>query len=265
MTLGRLVEGERGLGQVRDLLGVGDVEARRRPPGRSTTLMRPGASPRVPIDLLVVGVADEHDVVAVVSMRGAPRGAPWPRAGRWRRSRTGRVRRPRRARPGPRRARPARRWRRRGTSSSSCTNTAPRSSRPAHDVGVVDDLAPDVDRRAVAVEGPLDDGDGPLDAGAERSGAGGQHPPGPDGRRPLLQHRPEGAQRRGRPGARPSPSPARRGRWPAVSATTRTAARRRGSAPARHEGVERTRPTPCRRRRAPAASAGTAVTVHQAG
>ena len=37
---------------------------------------------------------------------------------------------------------------------------------------VVDDLAADVDRRPVALEGALDDLDGPVHPGAERAGGG---------------------------------------------------------------------------------------------
>ena len=47
---------------------------------------------------------------------------------------------------------------------------------PAHDVVVVDDLVPDVDRGPVRFEEPLDDLDGAIDAGAERPRRREQHP-----------------------------------------------------------------------------------------
>src|SRR5207244_6589428 len=40
---------------------------------------------------------------------------------------------------------------------------------PPHDMVVVDDLVPHVDRRTVLVEQPLDDLDRPVDTGAERT------------------------------------------------------------------------------------------------
>jgi hypothetical protein len=43
---------------------------------------------------------------------------------------------------------------------------------PAHDVVVVDDLVPDIDRRAVFGEQALDDLDRPVDSGAEGAGRG---------------------------------------------------------------------------------------------
>src|SRR5204863_2865475 len=46
---------------------------------------------------------------------------------------------------------------------------------PLDDVVVVDDLVPDVDRRAVTLEQALDDLDRAVDAGAERARSGEQH------------------------------------------------------------------------------------------
>jgi hypothetical protein len=57
------------------------------------------------------------------------------------------------------------------------------------DVGVVDDLAPDVDRLGEPVDGPLDDVDRPLDAGAERPWPGQQHRPWPDDAGPSFERR----------------------------------------------------------------------------
>ena len=143
--------------------------------GRSTTLMRPGASPSVPI---------------TSSWSAWPISTMWWPSSRWRRASwctlatSGQVasitNRSRSSASSAhvgrrRRGRPARRWTPAGTSSTSCTKTAPSAFEAAHDVGVVDDLAAHVDGRAVALEGPLDDGDGPLDAGAERARPGGQH------------------------------------------------------------------------------------------
>jgi hypothetical protein len=56
-----------------------------------------------------------------------------------------------------------------------------------HDVGVVDDLAPDVDGRAEAVEGALDYLDGSLHAGAERARTGQQDLVGAGGPGPALE------------------------------------------------------------------------------
>ena len=71
-----------------------------------TSTISSGASPIVPDDLLVAGVADQEDRVALRRRSAAPRCAPWSRAGRWRRSRAaGAARRcgaPRARRRGPR-------------------------------------------------------------------------------------------------------------------------------------------------------------------
>ena len=80
-----------------------------------------------------------------------------------------------------------------------------------HDVGVVDDLAAHVDRRAEALERALDDFDGPLDPGAERAGAGQEDVVGSGGPGPALERRADAEQRpepserdvRGAVGSRP--------------------------------------------------------------
>ena len=60
-----------------------------------------------------------------------------------------------------------------------------------HDVGVVDDLTAYVHRAAEPLEGALDDLDGALDAGAERTGAGQEHVVGTAGPRPALERCPD--------------------------------------------------------------------------
>ncbi len=71
---------------------------------------------------------------------------------------------------------------------------------------VVDDLAADVHRRAVALEGALDDLDRPVDAGAERPRGGEDHLVLATGTGPALeraahrQQRPEGPDAPERPG-----------------------------------------------------------------
>ena len=71
----------------------------------------------------------------------------------------------------------------------------------AHHAGVVHDLLAHVDRRALELERPLDDLDGPLHAGAERPRPGQQHLARRAGGRPPLGHGRGGAQRaqRGQP------------------------------------------------------------------
>ena len=130
-----------------------------------------------PDHLDVVGVADERDEVAASRRSGAPRRAPSRRAGRRRRRRAGRGARSSRARPARRRAPRARRSRPAGSRPRTSTKTAPSAFEPAHDVVVVDDLVPDVDRRAVLLEQPLDDLDRAVDAGAERPRRREQHRP----------------------------------------------------------------------------------------
>ena len=68
-------------------------------------------------------------------------------------------------------------------------------------MGVVDDLAPYVDGGTEPIEGPLDDLDGPIDAGAERARPGEQDRPGPARLRPGAEDRHGPAQRRERPHA----------------------------------------------------------------
>ena len=145
--------------------------------------------------LVVAGVADEHHLVAASRGNAALRGAPCRPAGRWRRRPAGLS--------GSASARTAGAtpWAEKttvapsGTSSSSCTKTAPRSSRSGHDVAVVDDLPADVHGRTEAIESPFDRLDGPFDAGAERPWPGQDHLPRADRGGPLVQHGSSGPQR----------------------------------------------------------------------
>ena len=102
----------------------------RRRPRSATTIVRSGASPRVPFDLLVVARARSAGGCGRRARSRAPPGAPWRPAGRWRRStRSSRSAASRADRRRRRRARRRRRPRRRASSASESTKTAPRRSR----------------------------------------------------------------------------------------------------------------------------------------
>ena len=216
----------------------------RRPPAVWTRDTRSGRLAEGALDLLVAGVADQRDSVAVggepaglgvhlgheraggVDHRQSPGGRP-PGADR-RATRRGR-REPRWRRRAPRPA-PRRRPRRGlqvGAPRGGCGRSAC-ARRPA--------------RRAL--EGALDDLDGPLDAGAERAGRGQDAPRASP---QAAAHRSSGrAQRRSEPRAARPPGPAR---------TVAACRRRPGSPPAGCSGrAPRPRPTPCRRPGRPVAA-----------
>ena len=131
-----------------------------------------------------------------------------------------------------------------GTSSSSWTKTAPLRSRSADHVRVVDDLAAHVHRGPEALDGPLDDLDGPLHPGAERPrGRPARTRRGATAPRPRLEGRPHPAQRPQCPHARRAPC-------------RRSPSRRRSARPpaGRRPGRRPARPTPCRRPARPSAT-----------
>ena len=80
-----LVDGERGLREVGDALGVVDRQRRRPRRAARSTWMRSGASPSVPSTSSWPSWPTSTIVVARRRRSGAPRRGPWPRAGRWRR------------------------------------------------------------------------------------------------------------------------------------------------------------------------------------
>ena len=84
--LRRLVDRQRGLHQVRDPFAVAGHAAGPRPPGSAPGRMASGASPSVPSISSWPAWPMSSDRVAVGRRTGAPRRAPWPPAGRSRRS-----------------------------------------------------------------------------------------------------------------------------------------------------------------------------------
>ena len=244
--VGHLVDGERGLGDVGDALGVGDRRRRRRrgvldhddptpaprrwcprpPRGRGGRSGTPGSPSPAKRRTSAVHLGDERArgvdrLQATVGPR--PRGQPARRRGRRRR-----------------RDCPA------GTSSSSSTNTAPRRRQVGDDVGVVDDLAAHVDRRAVPLERPLDDVDRSLDAGAEATRRGEHHPTRAHGRRPTGRARAWLPAANGRRARRATAVRGENSSCSGVSITARTTALAALSVPSVPSSAAT--PTPCRRR-----------------
>ena len=190
--LGDIVKGQRGLGHVGGAVGIGEVDGRRLLGRRDQPDV--GQLAHRALDLVVVGVADEdHAVVAggeaahfAVHLgdqgaRGVDDGlvAPLGFGLDGGRHSVGREHQPSAHR----------------RLVDLVDEDGAAGLQIGHHVAVVDDLAPDVHGRAVAVEGPLDHLDRPLDASAERPRLRHQHGARCDGRGPRRQFAGGAAQR----------------------------------------------------------------------
>ena len=190
----RVVDRERRLGQVRDLLRVVDLE-RVEVLERLDQRDRLGGLAHRALDLLVAVVTDEDDRLAALR-EAAGLGVDLVH------ERAGRV-----DHVEPARGRVCLHLRRdavRGEDDGRAVRHLVElldEDRAAlleltDDVDVVDDLLADVDRGAALVERALDDLDRALHAGAERARPGEQHPSGAGRRGPFLERRSRAAKRR---------------------------------------------------------------------